>query len=248
MKIISKIKSISYAGLLLLLAATTTVSCQSGLEYEEAPENYYTDVDVQASFIYSRYLFKDCVYGKNYNQYTSYIAQTSLPNSTVTWTNETGADYTLKDGTVIANGETATIPTALNTMTTRDDASAPDGKVYVITYYVPSKVTYKTANKGFLFDMNKYTGSDSFTLIDGSNGMAEQVEGDVDVKQLVISLVGNQYYGTDTTISPQNGAPALGVPGDFSEPRQYLMKNNMYRPSGVPQAQRLYEIQVVKLP
>ena len=57
-----------------------------------------------------------------------------------------------------------------------------------------------------------------------------------------------QWYGDASTFTPQNGAPKLGAPGDYSEPRQYLVKNNMRRPAGVPQSMRLYEIRVVVLP
>lgn len=247
MKIISKIKNAT-AGLFLLLAAVTVTSCQSGLNYDPAPEEYYTDVDLYTSYMFSRYVFYDCVYAKNYDKYTTYMAQTQLSTSKLTWTNNTGSDYTLADGTVVAAGQTIDIPSGLQTMTTRDDASAPDGKIYVITFYVPSKVTYQTANKGYLFDLNKYTGSDNFTLVDGENGKSEKVQGDLNVKQLVISLVSNQNYGTDTTWQPLNGAPELGKPGDYSEPRQYMITNNMYRPSGVEATKRIYEVKVVQMP
>ena len=250
MKMISKGRNIS-AGLLLVLASTMATSCQLGIEREPAPEEYYTDVDLYTSLVYSRYLFTDCVYGKNYGKYTTYIAQTSLQASSVQWTNNTGADYTVSvngEPQVIANGQTVTIPNGTNNISTRDDASAPDGKVYVLTYYLLPKVTYSTANKGFLFDLNKYTGSDHFELVNGEDGKAEKVIGDVNPKQLVISLVPDSYQGTDMTLTPVNGAPALGTPADYSVPRQYMLKNEFYRPDGVPQAQRLYEVQVVMLP
>ena len=251
MKVISKIHNIS-VGMLLALSALVATSCESGIEREPAPEEYYTDVDLYTTLVYSRYLFTDCVYGKNYDRYTSYIAQTPLGPNSVDWTNNTGADYTVSvngEQQTIPNGQKVTIPNGTNNMSTRDDASAPDGKVYVLTYYLLPKVTYSTANKGFLFDLNKYKGSDKFTLVDGDeNGRAEKVIGDVNPKQLVISLIPDSYQGTDMTLTPVNGAPALGVPGDFSQPRQYLLKNEYYRPDGVPQAQRLYEGQVVILP
>ncbi len=238
--------------MLLALSAMMVTSCQSGIERDPAPEENYTDVDLYTTLVYSRYLFKDCVYGKNYDKYTSYVAQTSLGPSSVEWTNKTGADYTVSvngEKQTVANGETVTIPNGTNNISTRDDAAAPDGKVYVVTFYLLPKVTYSTANKGFLFDLNKYTGSDKFTLVNGDeNGRAEKVTGDVNPKQLVISLIPDSYQGTDMTLTPVNGAPALGVPGDFTQPRQYLLKNNYYRPDGVPQAQRLYEVQVVMLP
>ena len=245
MKILKNIKNIC-AGLAVLLAAATTTSCQTGLHYEDVPEEYYSDVSLQGATLATRYLFTDCVYAKNFDKYTTYIAQTSLSTSSREWTNETGSNYTLKDGTVIAPGETATISFGVGAMTTRDDSSAPDGKVYVITFYLPNTVTYSTANKGYLFDLTKYTGSDKFELVNPNNGMAEQVSTTTDLTHLVLALVPTQNY--DCKVTPLDGAPALGTPGDYTQPRQYLVKNDMRRPSGVQQAQRLYEVEFVKLP
>lgn len=247
MKILKNIKNIC-AGLAVLLAAATTTSCQTGLHYEDVPEEYYSDVSLQGATLATRYLFTDCVYAKNFDKYTTYIAQTSLSTSSREWTNNTGSNYTLKDGTVIAPGETATIGFGTGAMTTRDDSSAPDGKVYVITIYVPGTVTYSTANKGYLFDLTKYTGSDHFELVNPENGMAEQVKTATDLTHMVLAIVPSQNTGDATLVVPQNGAPALGTPGDYTQPRQYLVKNNMRRPAGVPQAQRLYEVEIIKLP
>lgn len=249
MKFFSKIRNI-YASMLVLLAAMATTSCETGLEYDDVPESYYTDVNLRSCWVSSRALFEDCLFAKNYNggkgEITSAIRQVDFSEDATTWTNETGANYTLANGTVVAPGETVNIALGLYAMTTRDDASAPDGKVYVLTYYVPSTVTYSTPNKGFLFVGSKMP--EGFTLVNPENDMSEEATTAVDTKKLVVTMFASQYIGDATTFTPQNGAPALGVPGDFSEPRQYLVKNNMRRPSGVPQAQRLYEVQVIKLP
>ena len=78
--------------------------------------------------------------------------------------------------------------------------------------------------------------------------MSEKVQTGVDLTQLVVTLQSQQHYGDDCKIEPQNGAPKLGAPGDYTEPRQYLLLNNLRRPEGVPQAKRLYEVHVVVLP
>ena len=41
-----------------------------------------------------------------------------------------------------------------------------------------------------------------------------------------------------------DGAPALGTPSNFSTPARYLVKNVCYRPAGVQQYTRLYEVRV----
>lgn len=234
----------------VILAAMATTSCQTGLEYEDVPESYYTDVDLRSCYVSSRALFEDCLFAKNYNggkgEITSAIRQVDFSDDATEWTNNTGSNYTLEDGTVVAPGQTVTISLGLDAMTTRDDASAPEGKVYVLTYYIPSTVTYETPNKGYLFVGSKMP--QGYTLVDPTDDMSTKATAPVNTKQLVVTMVASQYNGDATTFTPLNDAPALGVPGDFSEPRQYLVKNNMRRPKGVAQSQRIYELHVVVLP
>ena len=45
-------------------------------------------------------------------------------------------------------------------------------------------------------------------------------------------------------VDPVDGAPKLGTPGDYTLPQQYMVTNYAYRPDGVPQYKRLYEVQV----
>lgn len=249
MRLFSKIKNI-YTGLFVMLAAMATTSCQTGLEYDDVPESYYTDVNLSSCWVSSRALFEDCLFAKNYNggkgEITSAIRQVDFAEDATQWTNNTGSDYTLEDGTVVAPGQKVNIPLGLYAMTTRDDASAPEGKVYVLTYYIPSTVTYETPNKGYLFIGSKMP--QGYTLVNPTDGMSTQATKPVDTKQLVVTMLASQYNGDATTFTPLNGAPALGVPGDFSVPRQYLVKNNMRRPKGVAQSQRIYEVHVVVLP
>ena len=50
-----------------MLAAMATTSCQTGLEYDDVPESYYTDVNLRSCWASSRALFEDCLFAKNYN-------------------------------------------------------------------------------------------------------------------------------------------------------------------------------------
>lgn len=245
MKIFSKTKTL-YTGICLLLAGMFTSSCETGLVYEDVPEDYYSDVSLTNTQIISRYLFENCLYAKNFGEYTTYIAQTTHGQSGVTWTNETGSNFTLPNGTVVTPGETITLTGGHNKIVERADNNAPDGKVYTLYFYVPSKVVYSSPNKGYLYDLSKLPSG--FTLVGGENGMSEKVQTGVDLTQLVVTLQSQQHYGDDCKVEPQNGAPKLGAPGDYTEPRQYLLLNNLRRPEGVPQAKRLYEVHVVVLP
>lgn len=66
MRLFSKIKNI-YTGVFVMLAAMATTSCQTGLEYDDVPESYYTDVNLRSCWASSRALFEDCLFAKNYN-------------------------------------------------------------------------------------------------------------------------------------------------------------------------------------
>ena len=224
-----------------------TTSCDSGLVYDDVPKEYYTDVDLTLCNVASRYLFENCIYAKNYNEYTTLIAQTIFKTSRE-WTNETGSDYTLTlvNDTIIKPGEKVTIKSGVSNITIRKDANAPEGKVHVINYYVTPEVTYSTPNKGFLFDSAKMP--PGFTLVKGTNGMAEKVKTKINLKQLVVTIQARQSEGDACLYEPQKDAPRLGIPGDFSKPRQYMVYNNMRRPDGVPQSKRLYEINIIVLP
>ena len=45
-------------------------------------------------------------------------------------------------------------------------------------------------------------------------------------------------------VDPVDGAPKLRTPGNYTLPQQYMVTNYAYRPDGVPQYKRLYEVQV----
>ena len=202
-------------------------------------------MDLTLCNVASRYLFEDCIFAKNYGKYTTFIAQTTFKTSQK-WTNKTGSNYTLVNDSVVKPGETITLKSGVSNMTTRKDSNAPEDKVYVINYYITPEVTYSTPNKGFLFDSAKIP--QGFTLVDETDGKATKVKTKTNLKQLVVTMQARQWYGDACLYEPQKDAPRLGVPGDFSKPRQYMVYNNMRRPDGVPQAKRLYEINIIVLP
>ena len=82
------------------------------------------------------------------------------------------------------------------------------------------------------------------TLIDGkSETTAQEVVLPVDKTQIVGELVLTNPY--DCVVERVDNAPVLGQPADFSSLKaRYLVKNICYRPAGVDQVTRLYEVRV----
>lgn len=238
MKLIDILKN-KYAGL-IVVAGMAVTGCESGLTYDDVPESVYSEVGVQAFNMQGRKLFQDNVYAVNWDKYTTYIS-TVLLSSKQTWENTTGKDYTI-NGTVVKAGESIELT---NGMTEEVEASAPEGKVCVLTVYVPSRITYSSPNKSYLFDGSKLSGD--FKMIEpDANNRSQQVSFPVDKTQLIGRILPTDYYAC--SIIPQNGAPALGTPGDFSEPRRYMVVNNSRLPAGVTRYQRLYELRPIFLP
>lgn len=241
MKLIDILKN-KYIGL-ILAAGILATSCESGLTYDDVPESVYSEVGIQGFNMQGRELFENSVYATNWNKYTTYISTVTIASNTakVTWENKTGKDYTI-NGTVVKAGESIDL---VNTMTEEADASAPEGKVYILTVYIPSRITYSSPNKGYLFDASKLSGD--FKLVDpDANNRSQKVSMPVKKNELIGRILPQDYYAC--SIIPQNGAPALGTPGDFSEPRRYMIVNNSRLPEGVTRYQRLYELRPVFLP
>ena len=78
------------------------------------------------------------------------------------------------------------------------------------------------------------------------NGCCSSVKLPVDIKRLVVSLAfsGDYLEGYNNEVAENiDGAPKLGVPGDFSEPRRYLVQNKWEMDDGT-RMQRVVEIRV----
>ena len=202
-----------YVGL-TLLCGLSFASCEADLTYDEAPESIYSEVGVSGT----PFILK---------------ARQLFPNQV--WA---------KNWNKYADNYMNTQQISWETkVTTESDSSAPGGTLYVINVKANTKATYKTDNKGYLFDGSKF--SDSFQLgeVDEANpGMSQTVTLPVRQNEVIGELYLIDQY--NCVVEAVNGAPALGTPADFTKAQRYLVKNICYRPEGVPQAQRLYEVRV----
>jgi len=228
------------AGVVLFGSVWMLTGCEKGLVYEEAPESTYSQVAATRFDVRAREVFEDKIYAVNWQQWVdAYLNTQLIGTSDESWTNETGAAVTLSNGETVQPGETVT-----GSIVEQSDASAPGGTLYVITAYVRDRATYQTANKGFLFDGTKFTGD--FELVDPTDNRAERVNLPVRKNEIIGELVLQNVY--DCVVERVDGATELGKPGDFSNAQRYLVKNIAYRPEGVPQYTRLYEVRVVFYP
>lgn len=209
-----------YVGL-AMLCGLSFASCEAGLTYEEAPESVYSEVNVAGTpfYVKARQLFPDQVWAVNYNQYSTNYMNTQQ----ISWETE---------------------------LTEENDATAPDGILYVINVKANTKVVYSTPNKGFLFDASKMSGD--FELLDyddatksyvpAADTKARYVRMKVNPQEVIGELVLVNPY--DNEVERVDDASKLGVPADFSKANRYLVKNICYRPAGVKQVTRLYEVRV----
>ncbi|MDO5570957.1 MAG: hypothetical protein Q4F97_05770 [Bacteroidales bacterium] len=208
------LKSLAYTALMIL----PFTSCESGIEFEEVPESVYNEVGLSSNpaLVEARELMKGKVCQIYYNgqPYVDYIAR--------------------KREIEVSE-----------TLTEVDDANAPEGKLYRLTIEVPAKVTYSSPNKGNIFVASKFSSdavvpefSDPFTDSGVSGFMSATYP--TDLSRLVLLLNLADYNAC--SVKPQNGAPTLGEPGDYSKPQQYIVINENKRPDGSGQRKRLYEL------
>lgn len=238
MKILNKLYAVALGALLL-------TGCQTGLEYEEVPESIYNNVNLAGNLcnVKARQLFENQIYATNWNKWVpDYISTVTIGNyqSGKDWTNETSAAVTL-NGITVAPGETVQLK---NSLTKEDLAAAPEGTLYVVNLYADSEATYDTPNKGYLFDASKFSGD--FELVNPTDGRSQQIILPVRKNEVIVEMLLSQEY--NCKVKPQDGAPELGKPGDFTAPRRYLVVNESRRPDGQPAAQRLYEVRITFLP
>lgn len=243
MVMINKLLNKIYVSAAILCCVWAASGCTAGLTYEEAPESVYSEVGASKFDVKARELFTDKIYAVNWNKWAENYIDTRLIGSSdvFDWTNRTGAPYTLPDGTVVEAGETVKIK---GSETVESDSSAPGGEVHVLNVYAASKVQYQTANKGYLFDGSKFSGD--FELVNPTGNRSQYVVLPVRKNEIIGEIYLVNY--SVCTVEPVDNAPKLGMPGDFTKPCRYLVKNIAHRPAGVGQYQRLYEIRVTFLP
>lgn len=209
-----------YVGL-AMLCGLSLVSCEAGLTYEEAPEGYYTEVGVSGTpfTVRARQLFPNQVWATNWGKY----AENYMNTQQISWEAK---------------------------LTTENEATAPDGLLYVINVKANTKVIYATDNKGYLFDSSKMSGD--FELLDYDGDAGEYVPAAdskaryvrMPVKQAEVIGEINLVDVYNCVVERVDGASKLGVPADFTKSNRYLVKNICYRPAGVDQYTRLYEVRV----
>lgn len=231
---------------LLALCATSFMSCQKGLVFEEIPEIVYNEVGLKGTFgiVSARELFKQNIAQVNFNnQLTDMVLTVDIAKA---FANETKYTNTTTEnveilGQTVAPGSSINLK---NNLSIVDDASAPEGKRYVVTFFVDKSVRYTTPNKGHLFIESTFANAAvKPILIDPIEpGKSQTIQLPVNTKQLVVGL--SLTDDRACKVTSVDGAPQLGIPGDFSEPRLYLVTNVNERPNGQGKRARLYEIKV----
>lgn len=95
-----------------------------------------------------------------------------------------------------------------------------------------------------MFDGSKFSGD--FELVNPVDNRSQYVVLPVRKNEIIGELYLVSY--SVCTVEPVGDSPKLGMPGDFTKPRRYLVKNIAHRPAGVEQHQRMYEVRVTFLP
>lgn len=242
-----KIKNLLFA---FTVGVTALTSCQSGIVWDEVPEDVYSNLELSGAMVRNRprELFVNKVWQVNHNdgkgQWLEYYLSQSFFNAIengIEYTNNTGAPVTILDKT-LAVGETMTVK---NTKEIVDDSSAPEGKKHIIHVFTLDKVKHITPNKGHLFVQSAFDAESTKPYAyyeEIQEGKFRSVIMPVKVNELVLEILLDDSEGC--RVDPVNGAPKLGAPGDFTQPRQYMVTNIAIRPEGAKEYKRLYEIQV----
>lgn len=239
MKIINKLYAIALGVLLM-------TGCQAGLEYTDVPESIYSNVNLASNLcnVRARQLFENQIYANNWNQWVpNYIGTVTIGNyqgDGKEWTNNSNSAFTINGVSVNPGGKTK----VKNSLTEESLAEAPGGKLYVVNLFADAFAQYPAPNKGYVYDGSKFTGS--FELVNPTNGRADNIKLPVRQNEVIVELLLSQEY--NCKVYPQNGAPELGKPGDFTQPRRYLVVNESRRTDGQEAAKRLYEVRITFLP
>lgn len=232
----------------IVLGTIFLAGCQAGLEYEDVPESIYNEVGLSSNLcnVKTSILFPEgTMYAKNWNKWAgAYISTVTIGNyqgEGTDWKNETSSDVTV-DGKTVKPGEAIRLK---NSITTESLATAPEGTLYVLNVFADSKAVHSTPNKGYEFDASKLSGV--FELVAPVDGRSQKVLIPVNQKeQVLVEFLLLQVYNNKVT--PVDGSPALGEPGDYSVPRRYLVTNTSRLPDGMSPKERLYEVRITFLP
>lgn len=239
MKILNKLYAVA-------LGALFMTSCQAGLEYEDVPESIYNDVKLTNSLcnVKARELFTDKIYANNWGKWVpEYIGTVTIGNyqgNGKEWTNPTAIPFNA-NGVTIAPGAKATLK---NSLTEESLAEAPGGILYVVNLFADDYATYEVPSKGYAFVGSKFSGK--FELVEPTDGRASSIKLPTRQNDIIVEMLLSQEY--NCKVYPQNGAPEMGKPGDFTAARRYMVVNESRRSDGKEAAKRLYEVRITFLP
>lgn len=209
-------KFLFYLGLISLLS---TQGCEKGIVEDEIPIEYQNALTVKKYYADVRELFVNKLCGINYpdKPLQNYIQQ-------VTALDVYQIDTIVEDG-------------------------LPENELWRITINLKDSAEYESPNNGWLFSKAEFDKDDSMnpSFIDlNADGYCRKIKMPVDLKRLVVSLdfEGDFLEQRNNEVSEQlDGAPTLGLMGDFSVPHRYVIRNKWEREDGTHK-KRVIEIRV----
>lgn len=242
----------------VILSIVLLAGCEQGLVYDEGiPAEIYENVGLASPYcrVSARELFKNQIYAKgNWNKWVEgYISTVEIGTGTgsVNFTNTTTESVVINDTVTVTAGESKTFNSFMKVQYL---ASAPGDSLYVINVFVPSACKYASPNNDYYFDSERFTppykivtpAEDPSARIDDGGLLGTRIILPVKPREAVVTLVLSQVV--NCVVRPVDGAPALGIPGDFTQPRRYMVINESRRPDKKEAKKRLYEIRVTFLP
>ena len=210
--------------LVLLLALQ---SCTKGIVDDEVPAEYKGALHINNVYVHARELFENKLCGINYEgaPLQNYIQQVTA-----------------------LSGAAASLVADANIEKVHEEG-IPGNELWRFTINIVDSATYTAPNLGWVFVKSEFdkdnTMNPSFIDLD-EDGYCSSVKLPVDIKRLVVSFAfgGDYLEGYNNEVAECiNGAPKLGVPGDFSAPRRYLIHNKWEMEDGT-RMQRVVEIRV----
>lgn len=220
-----RIYKLSFCLSLLVLLALQ--SCTKGIVDDEVPAEYKSALHIGSVYANARELFYNKLQGVNYEgaPLQNYIQQVSA-----------------LQGAAASLGADANIEKV-------HEEGIPGNELWRFTINLADSATYTAPNLGWVFVKSEFdkdnTMNPAFIDLD-ENGCCSSVKLPVDIKRLVVSLAfsGDYLEGYNNEVAENiDGAPKLGVPGDFSVPRRYLIQNKWEMDDGT-RMQRVVEIRV----
>lgn len=222
---VMRIYKLSFGLSLIVLLALQ--SCSKGIVDDEVPAEYKSALHINGVYAHARELFYNKLQGVNYEG-------APLQNYVQQVTALAGAAGSLSGDAIIEK-----VP----------EEGLPGNELWRYTINLADSATYTAPNLGWVFVKSEFdkdnTMNPAFIDLD-ENGHCSSVKLPVDIKRLVVSFAFAGDYAevyNNEVAENIDGAPRLGVPGDFSVPRRYLIQNKWKMDDGT-RMQRVVEIRV----